>query len=198
MEQIEIAYRLIAAELARRMRAGNEPAEQLFIARLARPHPRPLEQEPLRGWHAIKFGEVARVSVGVLQRDQVTLPSDRQAAQVADVFTDGERAIYLFAGQLLGLELVILGDERGGALFKCRAIRISPPVAQGTVAIVFAALIIETVANFVADHGANTAVIDGVLGVSVEEGDRKSTRLNSSHVASHVAISYAVFCLKKK
>src|SRR5699024_7975334 len=28
----------------------------------------------------------------------------------------------------------------------------------------------------------------------VEEGDRKSTRLNSSHVS----ISYAVFCLKKK
>src|SRR5690625_6876970 len=28
----------------------------------------------------------------------------------------------------------------------------------------------------------------------VQEGDRKSTRLNSSHVA----ISYAVFCLKKK
>src|SRR5439155_1943905 len=30
--------------------------------------------------------------------------------------------------------------------------------------------------------------------VRAEEGDRKSTRLNSSHVA----ISYAVFCLKKK
>src|SRR5437868_8059385 len=29
---------------------------------------------------------------------------------------------------------------------------------------------------------------------SEEEGDRKSTRLNSSHVS----ISYAVFCLKKK
>src|SRR5690554_2284489 len=29
---------------------------------------------------------------------------------------------------------------------------------------------------------------------SIEEGDRKSTRLNSSHVR----ISYAVFCLKKK
>src|SRR5690625_6157447 len=28
----------------------------------------------------------------------------------------------------------------------------------------------------------------------IEQGDRKSTRLNSSHVA----ISYAVFCLKKK
>src|SRR5690625_6623481 len=31
-------------------------------------------------------------------------------------------------------------------------------------------------------------------GSSVGRGDRKSTRLNSSHVA----ISYAVFCLKKK
>src|SRR5690625_6236845 len=35
------------------------------------------------------------------------------------------------------------------------------------------------------------ALVDGTLG---SEKDRKSTRLNSSHVA----ISYAVFCLKKK
>src|SRR6266496_1965100 len=34
----------------------------------------------------------------------------------------------------------------------------------------------------------------GECGVDVVEGDRKSTRLNSSHVE----ISYAVFCLKKK
>src|SRR5207253_8644745 len=32
------------------------------------------------------------------------------------------------------------------------------------------------------------------LSADLPEGDRKSTRLNSSHVA----ISYAVFCLKKK
>src|SRR5690625_5449085 len=37
--------------------------------------------------------------------------------------------------------------------------------------------------------GGNGFVID-----DLEEKDRKSTRLNSSHVA----ISYAVFCLKKK
>src|SRR5690606_40052922 len=35
---------------------------------------------------------------------------------------------------------------------------------------------------------------DGALHVQVDEEDRKSTRLNSSHVKS----SYAVFCLKKK
>src|SRR5207249_7692866 len=36
-------------------------------------------------------------------------------------------------------------------------------------------------------------IVVGVLSVS-KDGDRKSTRLNSSHVS----ISYAVFCLKKK
>src|SRR5690625_1388181 len=33
-----------------------------------------------------------------------------------------------------------------------------------------------------------------IKGIALEHQDRKSTRLNSSHVA----ISYAVFCLKKK
>src|SRR5215813_14812193 len=40
------------------------------------------------------------------------------------------------------------------------------------------------------DHAAGAVTDVGELG----EGDRKSTRLNSSHVR----ISYAVFCLKKK
>src|SRR5439155_17555905 len=43
-----------------------------------------------------------------------------------------------------------------------------------------------------ADH-VPERVLDGFLGIRKIE-DRKSTRLNSSHVA----ISYAVFCLKKK
>src|SRR5437868_8137974 len=53
-------------------------------------------------------------------------------------------------------------------------------------------------AEFVTDRGCGAAPLRGTgyvhrihLG---EEGDRKSTRLNSSHVS----ISYAVFCLKKK
>src|SRR5690625_1798310 len=41
---------------------------------------------------------------------------------------------------------------------------------------------------------AGFGVRDSVNGINHQEGDRKSTRLNSSHVA----ISYAVFCLKKK
>src|SRR5947209_13055725 len=47
----------------------------------------------------------------------------------------------------------------------------------------------------VARHAAPGRDAAGEVGVDVvEEGDRKSTRLNSSHAN----ISYAVFCLKKK
>src|SRR5437870_10870579 len=43
-------------------------------------------------------------------------------------------------------------------------------------------------------HGAELVAVFTDSGHSPESRDRKSTRLNSSHVA----ISYAVFCLKKK
>src|SRR5699024_11370843 len=49
------------------------------------------------------------------------------------------------------------------------------------------------VANF-DDEAALTAALEGVDRLVFISADRKSTRLNSSHVS----ISYAVFCLKKK
>src|SRR5256885_9443058 len=54
-------------------------------------------------------------------------------------------------------------------------------------------------AVFVVDQG-QPALVEGECSVGVavsvrfDDGDRKSTRLNSSHLV----ISYAVFCLKKK
>src|SRR5207249_9802618 len=44
------------------------------------------------------------------------------------------------------------------------------------------------------DQGSRVVAICNVVGSSMAREDRKSTRLNSSHVS----ISYAVFCLKKK
>src|SRR5207249_10418760 len=43
-------------------------------------------------------------------------------------------------------------------------------------------------------EGGNGEAVEGSRLVLDHQGDRKSTRLNSSHVS----ISYAVFCLKKK
>src|SRR5256885_13181550 len=56
---------------------------------------------------------------------------------------------------------------------------------QPTAGVEQRSLVIEAVADLVTDGRARGAVI---------HGDRKSTRLNSSHLV----ISYAVFCLKKK
>src|SRR2546426_8294654 len=44
------------------------------------------------------------------------------------------------------------------------------------------------------DEGRNQEAFQGVQGALHDGPDRKSTRLNSSHLV----ISYAVFCLKKK
>src|SRR2546426_5789811 len=44
------------------------------------------------------------------------------------------------------------------------------------------------------DHAALTSIVLGVAARGAGTLDRKSTRLNSSHLV----ISYAVFCLKKK
>src|SRR5699024_11612049 len=43
-------------------------------------------------------------------------------------------------------------------------------------------------------HAIETAKQEGYKTIEIGTGDRKSTRLNSSHVS----ISYAVFCLKKQ
>src|SRR3989442_7732266 len=52
----------------------------------------------------------------------------------------------------------------------------------------------EAVAIFVIDRGDIPDQASGLRVESDNVGDRKSTRLNSSHVR----ISYAVFCLQKK
>src|SRR5690625_6210104 len=53
---------------------------------------------------------------------------------------------------------------------------------------------VAVLAPLVAVIQPQRASADEVVPAAVEFADRKSTRLNSSHVA----ISYAVFCLKKK
>src|SRR5258705_8249624 len=50
------------------------------------------------------------------------------------------------------------------------------------------------VVDVVADRTLPLALDDESVAVATDSSDRKSTRLNSSHLG----ISYAVFCLKKK
>src|SRR5690554_7584341 len=52
----------------------------------------------------------------------------------------------------------------------------------------------ERTAQYAMNEGQRKLEVEKVQKDRIEERDRKSTRLNSSHVR----ISYAVFCLKKK
>src|SRR5690242_20942038 len=52
----------------------------------------------------------------------------------------------------------------------------------------------DTAVDNVSFEGNNNTAVPSTANSSLVRGDRKSTRLNSSHMS----ISYAVFCLKKK
>ena len=105
----------------------------------------------------------------VAEGDAVGRVADGEPAEVADVLADGERAVDLLARGVAGLELVELGDERVGAGLERRPVLVGPPVAQRAVAVELRALVVEAVADLVADDRADAAVVDGVVGVGVEE-----------------------------
>jgi hypothetical protein len=67
-----------------------------------------------------------------------------------------------------GLELGVLGTEHAGGPRKGGVLR-GPPVAQHAVAVGLAALVVEAVADLVADDAADAAVVDGRVGVGIEE-----------------------------
>src|SRR2546430_9226796 len=52
----------------------------------------------------------------------------------------------------------------------------------------------DTVHGYAFNYPPGYEIDSSAVGLSLKHGDRKSTRLNSSHSQ----ISYAVFCLKKK
>ena len=72
------------------------------------------------------------------------------------------------AGQrLIG---VILLHQRGGAGVEIGAVLLGPPVLEHALAVIFAALVVEAMADLMADHRADGAVIHRIIGVGIEEG----------------------------
>jgi hypothetical protein len=56
-----------------------------------------------------------------------------------------------------------------GALFKLLAICICPPVPEIAFSIKLAALIVEAMGQFMADHDADSAVVDSIILTLIEE-----------------------------
>src|SRR5690625_5867176 len=94
--------------------------------------------------------------------------------------------LLLTAGSIATLLVLIMG-------LKMQAFVALLLVSMG-VAIIGGIPLPEVAALIQEGMGSTLGYIAIIIGLGTMIGDRKSTRLNSSHVA----ISYAVFCLKKK
>src|SRR5690242_21554109 len=127
-----------------------------------------------RGWAAMRLSTSARVALAAFALYVAwSYLSIAWAASPGDALTGSNRALLYF---LVFATMLVLPWTVRGALIAL----LTFVLGIGVVAIV---LLVRLAA---ADHVA-ALVVSGRL-------DRKSTRLNSSHMS----ISYAVFCLKKK
>jgi hypothetical protein len=121
--------------------------------RLREPHLAQAHEEALIAGQAVDHRRLF-----ALQRQLVRLVCDRHARVVADVFAQGQFGVDVIARQravwaVLRHQLLRLGRE---VLMVLRG----PPVAQVAVAVVLRTLVVETVADLVADRATDGAVPD--------------------------------------
>ena len=64
---------------------------------------------------------------------------------------------------------VVLRDQRLCPRAELVSVLVGPPVHQVAVTVVFGALVVEAVADLVADHRTDAAVVGRVVGLGVEE-----------------------------
>jgi hypothetical protein len=121
------------------------------------------------------------------------LVGDRQARVVGDVLAQGQLAVDVVARQRL--EGVVLLDQHRGLGLEVLVVGLGPPVAQVAVAVVLGALVVEAVADLVADHGADAAVVDRVVRVGVEE--RRLQDRGREHDLVHLRVVVGVDGLRR-
>src|SRR4051794_21082849 len=148
VELVEVAHD-VGAELRRAVRVDREELLLLLLAALGPPAVRPVQEQP----PALLVRGVAALG------DEVRLVPDRQAAEVANVLPDGERAVDVLAGQGARLEAVVLLDQRLRLHLEGRLVGGGPPVVEVARAVVLRALVVEAVPDLVADDRADAAVV---------------------------------------
>ena len=165
VEGVDVADDLVAAELRRGVGVDRQAAHGLGRTHLGLPRLRPGVEEALVGGEAVdRLG-----SRRAVEREAQRLVGDAEPAEVADVLADRQRAVDGVGVAALGGELVVLVDEDRGEGVEGGPVVIGPPVDHRPGAVVLRALVVEAVADLVADDGADRAVVDRVVGVGMEE-----------------------------
>src|SRR5579864_5648745 len=119
------------------------------------------------------FGRVAVDALpflaGLIVGDHVLEGHERDAgaAIIGGVFTEREAAVELHVVD--GNEVGIFIGHATDALLEFLAVLLGPPVAEIAGGIEFATLIVETVREFVTNHQADAAEVDGVVHGLIEK-----------------------------
>src|SRR5665213_233038 len=146
------------------MRIQSQESFDFFFADLETPGLGPREEEPLRTAKPIDHRRLL-----AMQGNEVGLPGDRETAEVADVFTDGQGTVDVQFGGHLGCEGVELFDQRLCALFEGGAVRWFPPIGEFARSVELRTLVVEAVADLVTDHRADGTVVGGLVALRVEK-----------------------------
>ena len=144
------------------MGVGFHLVAERFGANVVGPHLSVADEEALIGGETFELRQrIARrcVAEGLI--------GDFQTAVVGDVFTAGEGAVAVQAGQYL--DCVEETNHALGARFEVGHVLGRPPVAKIAFLVKLAALVVETVRHFVADHNTDRAVVGRIVGCGIEE-----------------------------
>ncbi len=144
------------------MHIGQQRVAQRLLAALAAPRLGEAEEEALVGGEA--FQGLARLA---LQRQLVGIVGGTQASHVGDVLAQGQLAVHMHARErLVAAELCGQRITSGVELLQVFS---GPPVVQLAGLVEERTGVVEAVADLVADHCADGAVVHRVVGSTVEE-----------------------------
>ena len=163
------------------MRTDGDLLAQGVIAVERLPDLGPAVEEALVAGDAVQHGR--RLAV---QRQVIGLQTHGHAGGVTDVLTHGQPALEEEARQ--GFIGIVLGAQTGGQGLEIGLVLGGPPVAQHAVAVGFGALVVEAVADLVADHPADGPIVDRRIAVRIEEGRLQDGRREDDLVVGRVVI----------
>src|SRR5271155_2962991 len=164
VELVEVPHDLVAAELAGGMLVDGEKPDDFLVPGLLLPGTCPRQEEALAARQTVDYRCLLAV-----RRQLVGRPCDAQASEVPDVLPDRQRSVHMLVRSLLRRQGVVLLDQRPGPGFERLPVRCAPPIGEPAVTVVLGTLVVEAVADLVADECADRSVVGRIVPVGIEE-----------------------------
>ena len=144
------------------MPVGRDPLAQRLFAHLGRPGLRIGDEEALVAGEPVDHRCFLAAERGVIR-----IVGRLKTGEIGDVLTQRQFALHVEAGERF-VRVVLLGQCQPSFL-ELLAVGIGPPVAHRAGGIEFRTVIVEAVADLVADNGPDRAVVIGRVCLGVEE-----------------------------